>query len=293
MAPLLLCALADPMHESVWTAGNFNFTPKGEARLHIATPDAKVDASLGSHFWSRLLQDCTDVTPGDFSHFDAKGDTLNRNDQVFTSVPPWLLAQYSTRAQVIRDPHKLWCEGISDHAPVIAVIGAKLVLPKPQRPIPSFIAKSHEFKAAHDQLCTDARLDSMPIIPRWELHKQIIRQAGEEARNSILVSKAHDPRSRNLLFSSIARAVARQDVALARTNSSRVIDAPLFLRLSGKEVSLVDGASFNSKFCENKLALVSSIREHTPSAVNSKDPYSRALARLERIYAPHGQASKR
>ena len=193
---------------------------------------------------------------------------------------------FTTAASNTTDPRKLWSSGISDHAPVIATISPKRSLRPAERPISSLVANSLDFRKAHDELVVDANLDGMDTVSRWKLHKQIIRQAGAEARNAILVRNSSDPRARNLIYGTIARAVARQDVAPARTVSSRVKDAALLISVIGNVVALVNPTDFNRKFCANKINMAGVMKNERMRTLPERDPFSKAILSLERTFAP-------
>ena len=65
-------------------------------------------------------------------------------------------------------------------------------------------------------MCLDAKLDTLPPMLRWPTHKMIIRAAAKIANHVFLTDHPNDPLAINFFYSSIARAVARNDLVLAR-----------------------------------------------------------------------------
>jgi hypothetical protein len=71
------------------------------------------------------------------------------------------------------------------------------------------------FKVYHDAYVQAAKLDALPAVERWQLHKVIIRAAATNTRNETF---AHDNNSKYAIGSkcaSIARAVWHNDRRLA------------------------------------------------------------------------------
>eukprot|EP00972_Heterocapsa_arctica_P066946 9879883-Heterocapsa_arctica.AAC.1 len=75
---------------------------------------------------------------------------------------------------------------ISDHAPVQATLQWVPPTPRDERPIPKFICEHPAFGVYHDKLCIAANLDDLPVVTRWMLRKEMMREAASITRGEML-----------------------------------------------------------------------------------------------------------
>lgn len=218
----------------------------------------------GNRFWENLLRLFTDLSPNDFTHLANDGHSLSRIDYVFSSLPSWKLAGTHLHAKVIDEFSVLAARRLSDHAPLIASVAFKDRIPASSRPIPSFVSESKAFRADHDYLTSIINLDDMPIRRRRKTHKLILQVAGRTARNTYLKDLPTDERSEAMIVSSIARAVARNDITLASLLMRRSLLASASLEIIGNRIRLIRrmvgvrtartvGVRHRRNFLENKL----------------------------------------
>ncbi len=120
-----------------------------------------------------------------------------------------MLLNLSVVASVDGCPQKLRCDGISDYALVsITIRPSAAAAPTRSRLIPPFIFKHPLFAELQERFVEQFSLYERVLDDHWHVHKRILRAMGGGA----LVLDDGEL----LIFNSIARAVARNDVRLAR-----------------------------------------------------------------------------
>jgi hypothetical protein len=225
------------------------------------------------------------------THYSPSKLTCSRIDRIYTTTPGWILTNLQCSASLLEHPRELHEKGISDHGPVSTSISLKRRLPRELQPIPRFIAESDHFKKRHDELVTQTALRKLPPVQRWELHKVILRQAGEHAREKLVYAAEHTEFEVNQSLTTIARTVWHNDVRLARKLLRCSDLAKLHLSVTDDTVTLTCPPSFKSCVEAAKTAYYAKLKDkvdldHPEAASNIKSSKLRAVSRLAQLWAP-------
>eukprot|EP00973_Karenia_brevis_P015776 2160376-Karenia_brevis.AAC.1 len=103
-----------------------------------------------------------------------------RLDKIGFTLPPWAIAQFVIKLEVLGTPCKFFQSGISDHAP-ISLTCSFLALPPADLPppIPHFVCKHPRFAELSDTFLSAARLDLIADpFARLEKTKSVLREVG-------------------------------------------------------------------------------------------------------------------
>ena len=93
-------------------------------------------------------------------------------------------------------------------------------------------------------MCIAARPDSMQVVDRWSVHKDIPREVAKVALDEHFTLHGHVGEGASLTFTSIARAVWFADLGLARVLLARSLIARTHIRIQDRSVSIRDPVSF-------------------------------------------------
>eukprot|EP00973_Karenia_brevis_P003377 465709-Karenia_brevis.AAC.1 len=85
-----------------------------------------------------------------------------------------------------------------------------------ERPIPSFVCEDVRFAEHLDALVAQAGLDLLSDWDRLQMHKRCIREAAMRTRDDML-KEEHSALSKDLILTTIARALWHNDLGLAKT----------------------------------------------------------------------------
>ena len=89
------------------------------------------------------------------------------------------------------------------------------------RPVPRFVFSLPTLAEKHEALCIAANLDRLPIVERWLIHKDILRETARVALAEHLALAGASGEGGSLTLASMARAVWFSDIRLARTLLAR------------------------------------------------------------------------
>ena len=95
-----------------------------------------------------------------------------------------------------------------------------------------------------------AKLDLIPPMSRLALHKKIIREAAFLARSELFNNKSLSHTTDMMVLGTVARAVGKGDINLARHVASKNDTAKSFLHITGNRVFMRNPAEFGLKFLE-------------------------------------------
>ena len=133
-------------------------------------------------------------------------------------------------------------------------------------------------------MCKVMLKENMPPVPRWTLHKEIIKDAAALVRQDILIQDPDRTFCKSMMAASVSRAVWRQDSVLALLLINRSKLAAAHLAIIYQEVTLKDPVAFSNMV---NMAKAEIIGEETAD-VNKKDfvdkpGLAQALARQRRL----------
>ena len=151
----------------------------------------------------------------------------------------------------------MFARGLSDHSPIVCSFRFSDRKPFYNQSIPSFVIRSPKFKSLHDDMVSEAKLDKLPTIQRWELHKQIIQDAARIARNDELENFPDKFDSRFLTLTTIGRVASQNNVKLAFKLIARSSLAREHIVIDNERVELLEPDKFEQSFtwqCEKALS---------------------------------------
>ena len=205
-------SIKDPVSRGLWCAGDWNFLAPGESQMSISSPSrctSAADVSAPSRgnqkTWQEVLNLMVELQQTAPTHYSPSKFTCSRIDRIYTTTPGWILTNVQCSACLLAQPRELHEKGISDHALVSTSTSLKRRLPKELQPIPKVIVESEHFKKRHDELVAQSALRELPPVQRWELHKVILRQSGEYAREMLLHAGDNTELEVNQTLTTIAR----------------------------------------------------------------------------------------
>ena len=141
------------------------------------------------------------------SHYCAAHGFASRIDRIYVGLPAWVMPCLATKSVTCADPRDWNIKNISDHVPISVELRARKEMPKMEQPIPSWIAKSPEFKKAVDDLCDAVKMEIMSTIEKWRFIKMVIREASTIARGKIVENTDKGTSGYSATLTTIARLV--------------------------------------------------------------------------------------
>ena len=109
------------------------------------------------------------------------------------------------------------------------------------------------YRPIYDRLCDELELDALSTFERWEVHKEVIREAASLAKEAMFLEAGDSTEAVNMRLTSIARAVTRNDTKLANILMTHAEVAREHIEVRGGRVSLNDPAHFQRVVERSKL----------------------------------------
>lgn len=249
-------AAASPLSSVLWATGDWNCLPGGEVRQRVEQPHIRPNAgSVTAHpeesqarLFNRTLESLVELEQPNHTHFCAKNSSTSRLDRIYSSMEGWMLLGIGAKMFLLDDPIALHRVGVSDHAPLMLVASIRQRLPLAARPIHPEVCRTKVYREKADYLARQAQLHLLPPIPRWQLHKEILKSAAQTSRNWLLEHRGSSDYATITTLASISRAVLHQDVRLATTLRGRSEVAQRFLNICGRRVFLLEPPEFQKAF---------------------------------------------
>ncbi|CAK0907827.1 unnamed protein product, partial [Prorocentrum cordatum] len=185
-----------------------------------ATLRPRVGHHAHASSWQPLFDLMLEVAMDTPTHFDRQHYSANSLDRIFLSLPTSDLAQLDMQAEVLQDVAGMSDSRLSDHVVVRLSLGFQTGLPNADRSLPAFIFKNPLFGAKLGQLLELSHLDHLPVVQRWQCHKQLMRLAAQFVRDHSQRLPGDDrsplaKQGRLVTLRAIARACWRQDARVA------------------------------------------------------------------------------
>ena len=196
------------------------------------------------NLWLSALGELLELQQDAPTHFVPGSLTCARLDRIYIAAPSWILFASAGSASTIMHPRQTHEKGFSDHSAVVVSLSRREALPQTMRPIAKEVVLTTAFKDVHDHLFDELRLADMEPFPRLDTHKHVIRAAAQFARNQLTAVGEEGSVGHSLTLTSIARAIASNDVGLARLLCSKSACAARHLEVTqGNQVALRDRKS--------------------------------------------------
>lgn len=215
--------------EYVFLAGDWNF-PSDTGRACTTTDEngntTTSRATYNSGAWRTTLNATTEVghelptraasttlTDG------TKATTLSSLDRLYTTLPPTILAEVAATVEVgmvrgaLQEADRA---PLSDHVYVRTTLRLRPELPPQVRPIPPWITRHDIYKREVRRRLDDVHLESLHPHDALRRTKQAIRSAAATTRARCLRRRPTTPREYTMLGLQLARALARNDMAMTR-----------------------------------------------------------------------------
>ena len=302
----LAAAARDPSKRLVVIAGDFNYLVPGEIPRSLSAPNLAKQYSLPivnqrpyQQRWERTLGKAVEIVNPLDTHFSHKGALTSRIDRIYLSAMPSQLTTVLTQAKVLGDPAALFNRRISDHVPLLVSIAPKPRVEKDQLPLPPFLFKRPEFKAAMDELISHDSWDDWSPPSKLARLKVHIRTAAGLARDALFLKHGHTFEARLMTICPIARAVWTGNVSMARTLLDRSPLAQLYIGIDQDNVFVKDPIRFEQAYVtiraaslqEKKDMAEAALRDSTSTAaqVRKAKAVKHAATRLDRLWSPFGK----
>ena len=212
--------------------------------------------------------------------------------------PPWQLVLLKARCSLGFCAKWAHQARLSDHALLQFSLAWVPQMPMEARPVPRFVFSLPTFVEKHEALCVAANLDQLPIVERWLIHKDILRETARVALAEHLVLEGASGEGGSLTLASMARAVWFSDVRLARTLLARSELARNHISVIGTGVQILDYVAFSQVIETDKRQSVSqriaAAEEDLGLQRGLQQPKKKpnalsALHRMSRLWSPYGK----
>ena len=284
-------AKADPCHHLLFIFGDVNALAEEESPIDIKTGfDKPVSAAerkgyeLFQPLWSDLLELVCDAP----THFNKAAGHVSRIDRMWCSVPKWLFLQLSVEAHVVSDPITIFRRGLSDHAPLRVCFRKAPAAHTRGRAIAQHVIKDKRFAPLLKEYVATLNLKDATPMNKYLLMASAIHATAARIRN-LLGSVSRPTRTHQLaLLSSVARAVARNDVDTASKLEMTAPFAARHLHILDGRVTLRSAARFETEFAKQKLSHfedLAAARARRPGAVPSERACEIAMRRKMRMWS--------
>ncbi|CAK0878916.1 unnamed protein product, partial [Prorocentrum cordatum] len=246
--------------------------------------------------WRRLFAAALEVESQWPTHYDKSSKQLSTIDRIFLGIDAHAMLSVSTILTTARDAMELSEEGISDHAPLVLQITAARQVPRDEQPIPTHLFNHRKYPETYTLMLDHCSLAGETAEGRWRAAKQCMKLAARRVRddqlrtNFSLRVKDSMVETSYMGFKSAARAVWRQDAALAGRLLESCPALAAHLHVTDGTVRLVDPHSFATNFdavAERVHSLRRQAAEAAARTANVRD--SAAWRRVERKAARHAQ----
>ena len=284
-------AVADPKHNLLFIFGDVNALSEEEAPIDIKTGhDKPVSAAerkgyaLFKPLWQHMLELVCDAP----THYNKAAGHVSRIDRMWCSIPKWLFAQLAVEAHVVSDPITIFRRGLSDHAP-LRVCLRKAPPPRTRgKAIAQHVIKDKRFAPLLKCYVDTLKLEGETPMNKYLLMTAAINAAAARIRN-LLGSVSCPTRTHQLaLLTSVARAVARNDLTTAAKLESTAPFAARHIVIDAGRVSLRSAARFETDFAKHKLTHLEEIaaaRLRRAGAAPSERACEIALRRRMRMWS--------
>ena len=145
-----------------------------------------------SDFWEFLTGTLTELAQPNPTLFTSSSGLFSRVDRIYTSIQLWCILQLYVQTGLLIDSHIADADGLSDHAPVSAVISLASPKRPDSKPIAPKVFQYSTFQLHFDKLCERAKIWDMATIDRWYCHKDLLKIAASRT----LKDMHNDPKLR-------------------------------------------------------------------------------------------------
>ncbi|CAK0874347.1 unnamed protein product, partial [Prorocentrum cordatum] len=246
---------SDPLRFAFIAMGDFSFSD-GPSQSHLAPQPASAarpsraacrrtrasGASLQRHRDQLWHPDPPLQTSPD-GHHDRQGLRCHSR--------PLFIPRLHCELNIAQDSSALSGTRFSDHAIMKLAIETRQPPAKDQRPLPDFVFRSKQHKSLVTKMPSEAELDNMKDIRRYDVTMQIMFLAADLVRNELQrlplgTGDVNALESRRLKPRAIARAIWRADLPTARLLAATAELGQRSLGASGFPPQLRDSAEFQN-----------------------------------------------
>ena len=214
VSPLITAAVSEPHCVSLVALGDFNFDQVGTMHVlesGVSGGERRCTQTNESFWWelfSPLLEICQDLPTR------ASGNSSSVIDRCWASVPSTFMKL--SRASVRTLWHPLSKSEISDHSPICLSVSVALGSPR-KRPFPAWIAQTRDYQLRIKDALDELGLHWCPVldpVQRWRAHKAAIHKCAKASLQQALDAKNKNQKVKLTIYSSLCRAVWRNDISL-------------------------------------------------------------------------------
>ena len=292
-------AMEVPNELAVLVGGGFNFLPNGEsplvldAPIPVQPPGGRLPLGL---LLRGQLERLTEIQRCMPTHFSSANSTFSRLGRFYTTIPPWQLVLLKARCSLGFCAKWAHQAHLSDHALLQFSLAWVPQMPMGARPVLRFVFSLPTLTGKHDALCIAADLDQLPVVERWLIHKDILRETARVTLAEHLLLEGASGEGGSLTLASMAGAAWFSDIRLARILLARSELARNRISIVGTGVHILGHVAFSQVIETDKRQLFS---QRTAAAEEDlglqrglqqpkKKPNAfNALHRMSRLWSPY------
>ena len=292
--PLLSCSIA---------VGDMNYMNKGERRYKAGIPiesshNAIYTGNIHRSRWIKIFEDWTEICQPMPTCHSIQHETASRIDRGWTTSSTACLLNMTVASTVVTNPEIMASKQLSDHSVVDFVFGIHRTHSNFQAPIPAFLCKLDMFKSSLDILTEAIDIHNLPEERQLPALNRCINAAAKEVRNHLITHDAYGTEIARLVLSSIAKAVWKDDLKLAKTLIHTSPLARDHIYIQDGRICFVDHAAYDSQYNAARLELKNQTIQklqkvaEVASSANSKKKATtkiKAQKRLRQLHWPKKQ----
>ena len=286
-----------PQSQATFIFGDFNFPARTEMAATLGKPQRgahiiQPPPASGAHvaIWTLLFDELIELVQPHHTHFVVESLKLTKIDRGFTSLPGSLMIKLNAMATVTDAPDTLHYAGISDHAPVSVSLSPAGLQKSRTATISKCWCKTEQYATRLRLLLQLVCIDELPPTSRLKTLNACIWSAARHARDCIQFGDQDDKEGRRMVMESMARAVWRNDVRLARRLLSSSELARSFISVSDGKVAPLSFCAFEQIYASEKMSYLERVRSKLSLQVASA-PLCRKKQLKSQIQAARRQQS--
>ncbi|CAK0791982.1 unnamed protein product, partial [Prorocentrum cordatum] len=217
----LAWARANPVARAAVVVGDFNYGDVLGQEVFSAQPPGQAPSGPRAHAqraWEEATRLAVDLAPARATHWHQGLRRASRIDKIMVSVPRWALCQLWQSAAVCGEPREMHINEVSDHAMVIASVAPRALRPRSlgPAPIPRRLVMMPRYREIVELYCAEVSWDKLAPPDAYAACVASLQAAAELLQTELLATNGGAKGPSAMIWRQLARAVWRQDAALAR-----------------------------------------------------------------------------
>ena len=253
MAPISSLAISRPDRCIIFALGDVNSIAEQDFAYDVTSGEPILEDPASrrrNEEWLPLWGDWLELGATDPTHFNKQHSRLSRIDRMWTSMARASFLNMQVDSMTVGDPITARLRGTSDHVPVRICFSMAQAPQSQSRPIAQHVIKHKLFPSIARAYAAHIPLHLHQPPEQCRLLTVALRAAAARVRDLMTSLACPTPSHQYALMASMARAVARQHMPLARKLLRTAPFARKWIRIREGRIEFKQPASFEVKFAD-------------------------------------------